>query len=111
VGVSDVGKGTTAGLKGLAERAGQPFRAELHLMYVADLCDASERNEIRTRFMMLQLPRREPLTEYVLRDSAGRVLGMVLAPAGGLPTGPGADDVLLIRCPSRSRRTEVPTAA
>ena len=36
---------------------------------------------------MLQLPRREPLTEYVLRDSAGRVIGMVLAPAGGLCTG------------------------
>ena len=51
---------------------------------------------------MLQLPRREPLTEYVLRDSAGRVIGMVLAPAGGL---------YLIRCPPRSRRTEVPTAA
>ncbi|HVK01183.1 MAG TPA: hypothetical protein VM365_09955 [Gemmatimonadales bacterium] len=61
--------------------------------------------------MMLQLPRREPLTEYVLRDSAGRVIGMVLAPAGGLYTGPGAEDVLLIRCPPRSRRTEVPTAA
>ena len=60
---------------------------------------------------MLQLPRREPLTEYVLRDSAGRVIGMVLAPAGGLCTGPGAEDVLLKRCPPRSRRAEVPTAA
>jgi hypothetical protein len=60
---------------------------------------------------MLQLPRREPLTKYVLRDSAGRVLGTVLAPPGGLRTGPGAEDVLLIRCPSRSRRAEVPTAA
>jgi hypothetical protein len=60
---------------------------------------------------MLQLPRREPLTEYVLRDSAGRIIGMVLAPAGGLHTGPGAEDVALIRCPPRSRRTDVPTAA
>jgi hypothetical protein len=60
---------------------------------------------------MLQLPRREPLTEYVLRDSAGRVLGMVLAPVGGLRTGPGAEDVLLVRCPPRSCRAEVPTAA
>jgi hypothetical protein len=60
---------------------------------------------------MLQLPRREPLTEYVLRDSAGRVLGTVMAPAGGLRTGAGAEDVLLIRCPSRSFRAEVPTAA
>jgi hypothetical protein len=60
---------------------------------------------------MLQLPRREPLIEYVLRDSAGRVLGTVLAPAGGLRTGPGAEDVLLIRCPRRTCRAEVPTAA
>jgi hypothetical protein len=60
---------------------------------------------------MLQLPRCEPLTEYVLRDSAGRVLGTVLAPAGGLQTGPGAEDVLLIRCPPRPCRAEVPTAA
>jgi hypothetical protein len=60
---------------------------------------------------MLQLPRREPLTEYVLRDSAGRVIGRVLAPAGGLRTGPGAEDVLLIRCPPQVCRTEVPTAA
>jgi hypothetical protein len=60
---------------------------------------------------MLQLPRREPLTEYVLRDSAGRVIGRVLAPAGGLRTGPGAEDVLLIRRPPQVCRTEVPTAA
>ena len=60
---------------------------------------------------MLQLPRREPLTEYVLWDSAGRVLGTVLAPAGGLRTGPGAEDVLLLRCPPPSYRAEVPTAA
>lgn len=49
---------------------------------------------------MLQLPRCEPLTEYVLRDSAGRVLGTVLAPAGGLQTGPGAEDVLLMSSPA-----------
>jgi hypothetical protein len=66
---------------------------------------------LRTRCLMLQLPRREPLTEYVLRDSVGRVIGMVLAPAGGLRTGPGAEDVLLIRCPRRSCHREVPTAA
>jgi hypothetical protein len=60
---------------------------------------------------MLQLSRREPLTEYVLRDAAGRVLGTVLAPAGGLRTGPGADDVLLVRCPARSCRAQIPTAA
>ena len=60
---------------------------------------------------MLQLPRREPLNEYVLRDFAGRVIGRVLAPVGGLRTGPGAEDVLLIRCPLQSRRTEVATAA
>jgi hypothetical protein len=60
---------------------------------------------------MLQLPRREPLTEYVLREPSGRVIGRVLAPAGGLRTGPGAEDVLLIRCPPRSGRTAVPTAA
>lgn len=60
---------------------------------------------------MLQLPRREPLTEYVLRDSAGRVIGKVLAPAGGLRTGPGAEDVLLIRRPPRPYRSEVATAA
>jgi hypothetical protein len=60
---------------------------------------------------MLQLPRREPLTEYVLRDSAGRAIGRVLAPAGGLRTGPGAETVLLIRCAPRSRREAVPTAA
>ena len=60
---------------------------------------------------MLQLPRREPLTEYVLRDSAGRAIGRVLAPAGGLRTGPGAEDVLLIRCSPQTRRAEVPTAA
>jgi hypothetical protein len=60
---------------------------------------------------MLQLPRREPLTEYVLRDSAGRAVGRVLAPAGGLRTGPGAETVLLIRGASGLQRELVPTAA
>ncbi len=60
---------------------------------------------------MLQLPRREPLTEYVLRDAAGRTVGRVFAPAGGLRTGPGAETVLLIRCPAQARREAVPTAA
>ena len=80
-------------------------------MYVIDLLDASERNDFRTRFLMLQLPRREPLTEYVLRDSAGGVIGRVLAPAGGLRTGPAAEDVLLIRGSPQTRLAEVPTAA
>ena len=60
---------------------------------------------------MLQLPRREPLTEYVLRDPAGRAVGRVLALAGGLRTGPGAETVLLIRCPAPIRRAAVRTAA
>ena len=60
---------------------------------------------------MLQLPRREPLTEYVLRDSTGRAVGRVWAPAGGLRTGPGAETVLLIRGPSASRPEVVPAAA
>jgi hypothetical protein len=64
----------------------------------------------QTRCPMLQLPRREPLTEYVLRDNAGRALGRVLAPAGGLRTGPGAETVLLIRCPVAFHEA-VPTAA
>jgi hypothetical protein len=60
---------------------------------------------------MLQLPRREPLTEYVLRDSAGRAIGRVLASAGGLRTGPGAETVLLIRGAPALHRDAVPTAA
>lgn len=60
---------------------------------------------------MLQLPRREPLTEYVLRDPTGRAVGRVLAPAGGLRTGPGAETVLLLRCPPVPVREAVPTAA
>jgi len=60
---------------------------------------------------MLQLQRREPLTEYVLRDSVGLPIGRVLAPAGGLRTGPGAETVLLIRCAPVMHREVVPAAA
>ena len=60
---------------------------------------------------MLQLPRREPLTEYFLRDAAGRGVGRVVAPAGGLRTGPGAETVLLIRSPVAPCLEAVPTAA
>lgn len=60
---------------------------------------------------MPQMPRREPLTEYVLRDSDGRAVGRVLAPAGGLRTGPGAETVLLLRYPPAVRREAMPTAA
>jgi hypothetical protein len=60
---------------------------------------------------MLQLTRREPLTEYVLRDATGRDFGRVLAPAGGLRTGPGAETVLLLRCPTVACQEAVPTAA
>jgi hypothetical protein len=60
---------------------------------------------------MVQLPRREPLTEYVLRDSAGRAIGRVMAPSGGLRTGPGVETVLLIRCAPAMPGELVPTAA
>jgi hypothetical protein len=60
---------------------------------------------------MLKVPRREPLTEYVLRDGAGRVIGRVMAPRNGLRTGPGAETVLLIRCPAAAERSTVSTAA
>jgi hypothetical protein len=60
---------------------------------------------------MMQMPRREPLTEYVLRDPTGRPIGRVRAPAGGLRTGPGAETVLLIRCPASARKEVIATAA
>ncbi|HWB43308.1 MAG TPA: hypothetical protein VG500_18740 [Gemmatimonadales bacterium] len=60
---------------------------------------------------MTQLPpRREPPMEYVLRDARGRPIGRVTAPAGGLRTGPGAETLLLVRCPE-GRRMPVSTAA
>jgi hypothetical protein len=80
-------------------------------MYVAELLDASERNDLRARCRMLTLPRREPLMEYLLRDTAGRAIGKVVAPPGGLRTGPGAETVLLIRCPPAPCREAVPSAA
>ena len=60
---------------------------------------------------MMQLPRREPLTEYLLRDMGGTPIGRVVAPAGGLRVGPGAETVLLLRCPALSHREGVRTAA
>jgi hypothetical protein len=59
---------------------------------------------------MVQTLRREPLIDYVLRDAAGRVIGVVRAPAGGLQTGPGAETVLLIRG-AALQRLQVPAAA
>ncbi len=66
---------------------------------------------IGTRCPMLQLQRREPLSEYVLRDTVGRTIGWVVAPAAGLRTGPGAETVFLRRCPAVRRAEAVPTAA
>ncbi len=60
---------------------------------------------------MLQLPRREPLTEYVIRDPGGHAIGRVMAPPGGLPRGPGAETVLLVRRPAAVRPQPVQTAA
>ena len=60
---------------------------------------------------MLQLPRREPLTEYVLQDADGRDIGVVMAPAGGPQMGRGAETVLLLRRPAGRCREAVPTAA
>jgi hypothetical protein len=59
---------------------------------------------------MMQVPWREPMTEYVLRDAGGRPIGRVLAPVGVLRTGPGAETVLLIRSPA-AYRFPVSTAA
>lgn len=58
----------------------------------------------------MQVLRREPLMEYVLRDGAGRDIGRVLAPPGGLRTGPGAETVLLRRVPA-ARRSPLTVAA
>ena len=48
---------------------------------------------------MVQLLRREPVTEYELRDRTGRAIGSVVQPVGTPRTGPGAETVLLIRDP------------
>lgn len=58
----------------------------------------------------MQVPRREPLREYVLRDGTGRAIGRVMAPPGGLRTGPGAETVLLIRVPARGQRPLISAA-
>jgi len=60
---------------------------------------------------MVQLLRREPLTEYELRDGWGRTIGRVVAPAGTPRTGPGAETVLLVRKPLPATLAEVPSAA
>ena len=45
---------------------------------------------------MVQLLRREPVTEYELRDQ-GRAIGHVIQPAGAPRVGPGAETILLVR--------------
>ena len=46
---------------------------------------------------MMQLLRREPVTEYELRDAGGRAIGRVIQPTDAPRTGRGAETVLLIR--------------
>lgn len=46
---------------------------------------------------MVQLLRREPVTEYELRDVGGRAIGHVIQPTGMPRTGQGAETVLLVR--------------
>jgi hypothetical protein len=58
----------------------------------------------------MQVLRREPLMEYVLRDG-GRAIGRVTAPPGGVPTGPGAETVLLVRLPAATGQIRLTTAA
>ncbi len=60
---------------------------------------------------MVQLPRREPVTEYELRDTVGREIGRVIQPAGTPRTGLGAETVLLIRSPRSADHTGVSSAA
>ncbi len=60
---------------------------------------------------MVQLLRREPVTEYELRDTGGREIGHVIQPTGTPQTGLGAETVLLIRSPPPADRTEVSSAA
>ncbi len=45
---------------------------------------------------MVQLLRREPVTEYEIRDG-GRPIGHVIQPVGAPRIGPGAETVLLVR--------------
>jgi hypothetical protein len=60
---------------------------------------------------MVQLLRREPVTEYELRDTGGRRIGHVIQPAGIPRTGLGAETVLLIRSPRPAEHPEVSSAA
>jgi hypothetical protein len=59
---------------------------------------------------MVQLLRREPVTEYELRDGGGRAIGRVIQPAGTPRTGRGAETVLLIRGPGSAELSR-PNAA
>ena len=60
---------------------------------------------------MLRLLRREPVTEYELRDPGGRTIGQVIQPAGTPRTGLGAETVLLIRKPRPAEHPGVSSAA
>ncbi len=60
---------------------------------------------------MVQLLRREPVTEYELRDACGRRIGQVIQPTGIPQTGLGAETVLLIRSPRPADHTEISSAA
>jgi hypothetical protein len=60
---------------------------------------------------MVRLLRREPMTEYELRDAGGRTIGMVFHPSGAPRTGRGAETVLLVRHPAAVLPVEVQTAA
>jgi len=60
---------------------------------------------------MVQLLRREPVTEYELRDMGGREIGHVIQPAGTPRTGLGAETVLLIRSPRPAEHPGASSAA
>jgi hypothetical protein len=60
---------------------------------------------------MVQLPRQAPVTEYELRDAAGRTIGQVIRPSGTPRTGLGAETVLLIRSPRAAAHAEISSAA
>jgi hypothetical protein len=60
---------------------------------------------------MVRLLRREPVTEYELRDTGGRKIGHVIQPARPPRTGLGAETVLLIRSPRPADHTEILSAA
>ena len=60
---------------------------------------------------MVQLLRREPVTEYELRDPSGRSIGQVIDPVCAPRTGPGAATVLLVRNRRRMTCAEISSAA